>query len=223
MRIPARLLLTGAIAFVSASCVSDQPVGPSGVPSVAGNPALRALAVAQTVDLVIPANGGDISVFGVYQLHFPANAVCDPNAADTQAGYAAEAWDSACTPTSGDVAIRATAKWSNGRLAIDFAPALRFVPSKNVTLSTGVFAPIIQYYNNAGMTVGFPMYFAQSLDAAPVADALTDASVRTVVVGSSGQIYRRIKHFTGYQIYGTTTPCDPLAGDPLCVWVDDDN
>jgi hypothetical protein len=222
MRSPAKLLLTGAVLLVTASCYGDGSVAPSVGPSVNGNPALQALVVAQSTDLVIPAAGGDINVFGVYTLSFPANAVCDPNAADTQAGYANHAWDAPCTQASGDVAIRATAKWSNGRLYVDFQPALRFVPSAIVTLSTDVFAPTVKFLDANGVTGGLPFYYTSGIDAPGVADALSDASLRTVV-NSSGRIQRRIKHFSGYFIayQGEFIPCDPAAGNPMCVWVDD--
>jgi hypothetical protein len=219
MRLPARLFLTGAAGFVLASCVADRAVAP--VASVTGNPALRALVVAQTTSIVIPVNGGHISLFSVYDLDVPANAVCDMNAADSQAGYAAANWDAPCTAATSDVAVTATAKWMNGTLYVDFQPALRFVPSKSVTLSTMVAAPLIQSASDS--KDGFVINYAPSIGAAPVADALTDPSVATKVFGSSGKVSRRIKHFSGYLINagGVMVPCDPRDGDPQCVWVDD--
>jgi len=222
MRLPARLLLTGAAGFVLASCVADRAVAP--VASVNGNPALRALVVAQTTNIVIPVNGGHISLFDVYDLDVPANAVCDMSADDSKAGYAAGNWDAPCTVSTSDVAVTATAKWMNGALYVDFQPALRFVPSKVVTLSTMIAAPVIQSNNEVGLKDGFVINYAPSIGSAGVADALTDSSVATKVFGSSGKISRRIKHFSGYFISvgdGTYVPCDPAIGDPRCVWVDD--
>lgn len=195
------------------------------MPTVGGNPALRALVVAQSVDLVIPANGGELNILDVYSLHFPAGAVCDPNALDTQTGYANGEWDAPCTPATGDIAIRATAKWSSGgRLYVDFTPSLRFVPGKTVLLSTDVFAPVIRYLDDAGVYEGWAIEFSPVLDGSPVADALVDASLRTRVIGNTGRVQRRIKHFTGYMIIGADgqrIPCNPDLGDPLCVWVQD--
>jgi hypothetical protein len=219
MRLPARLFLTGAAGFVLASCVADRAVAP--VASVNGNPALRALIVAQTTDIVIPVNGGHISLFNVYDLDVPANAVCDMNAADSQAGYAEAAWDAPCTPATSDVRVTATAKWMNGTLYVDFQPALRFVPSKTVTLSTLVAASVIQ--SNSDSKDGFVINYAPSVGSAGVSDALSDPTVVTRVFGSSGKVSRRIKHFSGYMINvgGELVPCDPGLGDPRCVWVDD--
>jgi hypothetical protein len=224
MRLPARLLLTGAALLVSASCVGDSSVAPSGAPVIGGNPALRALVIAQTVDLVIPAAGGQINVLDVYTLNFPEGAVCDPSADDTQSGYAAGAWDAACTPATSDIAIRATAKWSNGKLYVDFQPALRFVPGKSVMLTTNAFASTVQYYDNAGVTDGWSIAYTTGIDAMSIADALGDQSLRTKVLGNSGKITRRIKHFSGYVLAGgENIPCDPDEGNPLCIWVDDDD
>jgi hypothetical protein len=224
MRLPARFLLTGAAVLAVTSCFGDRSVAPAGAPTVSGNPVLRALAVATSVDFVIPANGGTINILDAYTLKFPANAVCDPNAADTQAGYANQDWDADCTTAIGNIAVRATLKWSNGVLYADFQPALRFVPSKHVTIETTIMAPVVQYYNNAGVSQGWSIGYTTGIEAPAINDALVDPSVRTVITGPTGKISRRIKHFSGYLINtgGGYIPCDPLEGNPLCVWVESD-
>ena len=225
MRLPARLLLTGAAVIAVSSCSPDHASAPTGSPIINGSSVLRALVVAQTVDFVIPASGGTIDLLGAYTLSFPANAVCDPNAEDTQAGYANKDWDAPCTAATEDIPVTAVLKYSNGRLYADFQRALRFVPGANVTISTSVISGQVQQQNDLGNTQGWVIEFAPAIDAEGVADVLTDATVRTVVVGSTGKIYRRIKHFTGYVLPlgdGTFVPCDPALGDPRCVWVDDE-
>lgn len=223
MRLPARFFLTGAAVIAVSSCSSDRAAAP-GIPAVTGSSVLRALVVAQTVDFVIPANGGTIDLLGAYTLSFPAGAVCDPSAEDTQAGYANQDWDAPCTVATEDIAVRAVLKWSNGNLYADFQPALRFVADKKVTISTTVLASTVQAQSDAGDTYGWNIQYTPGIDQAGSFDALNDASLRTIVVASSGKIMRRIKHFSGYV---TPTgegwvPCDPAEGDPLCVWVDDD-
>jgi hypothetical protein len=169
-------------------------------------------------------NGGSIDLLGAYTLSFPANAVCDPSAEDTQTGYANQDWDAPCTVATRDVPVRAVLKWSNGQLYADFQPALRFAADKRVTISTSVLAGVVQAQNNAGDTYGWSIQYTHGIDQAGSFDALEDASLRTIVLGNSGKIMRRIKHFSGYV---TPTgdgyvPCDPSEGNPLCVWVDDD-
>ena len=67
-------------------------------------------------------------------------------------------------------------------------------------------------------------YMLLSVAEARSLDALSDASLRTIVVGTTGKIFRRIKHFSGYLIITSEgyVPCDPAEGDPLCEWVEDD-
>src|SRR5512140_2699679 len=100
MRPPVRLILSVAALLVLASCSTDKTVAPglSASTAITGSPALGALVAPTTTDFVIPASGGHIAILGgTYNLDVPANAVCDPNARDSQAGYSAAAWDAPCT------------------------------------------------------------------------------------------------------------------------------
>lgn len=223
MRLPAKLLLTGAAVFAVSSCYSDRSIAPAGLPVAVGSSVLRALVTAQTVDIVIPVTGGTINILDAYTLQFPAGAVCDPTAEDTQAGYAAQAWDAPCTVATTDIAVRATLKWSNGQLYADFQPALRFVPNKVVRLSTGVMASTVKSYKNAGIAQGWSIGYTAGIEQPGVMDAASDPTLRTVIQGNSGIIFRRIKHFSGYVIATGDgyIPCDPADGNPACVWVDD--
>lgn len=219
MRLPARLFLTGAAVIVASSCSVDRSVVPAA--TIHGSSVLRALVVAQTVDFVIPASGGTINLLNAYELKFPAGAVCDPSAEDTQTGYAAHEWDAPCTVATEDVAVHAVLKYANGKLYADFQPALRFAPDKNVVLSTNVLADEVQAQAATGWTIDY----SAAIGAEGVSDALQDPSVRTYIVGSTGRIFRRVKHFSGYQVSmgnGVFIPCDPALGDPRCVWVDDE-
>jgi hypothetical protein len=230
MRPPARLFFTGAALVVAASCYNDAPVAPEGDAEmvVRGNSALQALAVPTSIDLVIPAAGGQVSVLGLYTLTFPANAVCDPDAADSQAGYASQNWDAPCTVATRDVAVRATLKWSYGQLWADFAPALRFVPSKTVTLHTDILAPLVRYYGSRAVGLGLARQwgigYMTGIEGQMSDDSKSDASVRTKIY-SSGRIARRIKHFSGYFIVtgpNAGRPCEPSPDNPWCVWFDVD-
>src|SRR4051812_42501986 len=224
MRLPARFLLTGAAVIAVSSCSTDRAAVPAGSPTINGSSVLRALVVAQTVDFVIPASGGTVNLLDAYTLTFAEGAVCDPNAQDTQDGYANKQWDSSCTPATGDIAVRATLKYANGTLYADFQPALRFVPNKRVTIATNVIASQVQWQNDAGDTQGWTIDYAPGIGTDGISDALQDPSVRTIIVGSTGRIFRRVKHFSGYLIHVGEgfVPCDPTEGDPRCTWVDDD-
>ena len=176
-----------------------------------------------TVDFVIPAAGGQVTLFGLYTLDVPANAVCDPNAQDSRDGYAAGAWDAPCTVLTTDITVHATLQWSHNRLWADFSPSLRFDPNQTVTISTGLMAPLVRYYadeNNHDASNGrskkWGILFSSSINGQPIDDAKSDPSVRTVIDFSTGRISRRIKHFTGYNIL-TGEACTPSPDDPFCV------
>jgi hypothetical protein len=225
MRHPARLLLTGAALLVATACNNDSSVAPirGAPPTLSGSSALAALTAPTTVDFVIPAAGGRVSILDMYTLDVPANAVCDPSAQDSRDGYAAAAWDAPCTVATTGITVHATLQWSHNRMWVDFSPSLRFVPSQTVTLSTGLMSPIVRYYAEAkggngsrGLSRKWGILFAPSIDATPVDDSKADASIRTRVDFTAGTISRRVKHFTGYSILtGAVCVVDP--SDPYCV------
>jgi hypothetical protein len=182
----------------------------------------------KSVDFVIPAAGGQVSILGMYTLSFPANSVCVPDAAETTAGYASQSWDADCPAATQDIAVTAKLKWSSGRLWVDFSPAIRFVPSQTVTIQTDILAPLVRYYGASALSNGMArrwgINYTSGIEGPSVDESRTDASLRTVINGSTGRISRRIKHFSGYQIYTgdgweACIPIGPL--DPYCIWVED--
>jgi hypothetical protein len=224
MRHPARILLTGAALLVSVSCYQETTVAPHAAPSIRGNAAFAEVAASPvTVDFVIPAAGGHINVFGLYYLDVPAQAVCDPNAKDSQDGYAAAAWDAPCTVSNSDIPVHVTLSVSHDRLYADFSPSLRFVPGKSVSLSTDLWAPVLQYYGSEEAWPDYRklgLFFAPEGGAPPVLDAREDLSLRTQIDWISGRVSRRIKHFTGYNVTAGVE-CTPDPSDPFCVEMDD--
>lgn len=229
MRPPARLILTGAALLVVAACNNDATVAPSlsAPPRVLGSAALAALATPSTVDFVIPVAGGHVAILGgVYNLDVSANAVCDPNAQDSRDGYAAAAWDSSCTPATADITVHATLQWSHNRMWVDFSPALRFVPTQTVTVSTDLLSPAVRFYgqdaagaigdNSNGRSKDWGILYAPVIDGKPIDDSKNDLSVRTTIDFGTGRISRRIKHFSGYNIL-TSQACIVSPDDPYCV------
>lgn len=214
--------------LVAVSCVNDASVAPSlSAPPPSGSPALAALVVPASSDFVIPAVGGQISIAGLYTLDVPANAVCDPNAQDSQEGYAAGAWDSPCTIASGDISVHVTMQWSHNRLWADFSPALRFAPSANVVLSTDITSSGVRSYagydasghafdNSNGRSKKWGILYSTQIDGKPTDDARADASVKTTIDFATGRISRRVKHFSGYSIL-TGLECTVSIDDPYCI------
>ncbi|MGH7619771.1 MAG: hypothetical protein ACREPM_21370 [Gemmatimonadaceae bacterium] len=60
------------------------------------------------------------------------------------------------------------------------------------------------------------MFYEPTLGAKLVGDASTDASLVTHINLSTGAVWRRIKHFSGYSVTAGTA-CDPSPDNPDCV------
>ncbi len=62
--------------------------------------------------------------------------------------------------------------------------------------------------------------YSPTLGGDAVADYVSDPSLITHIDLTTGRIWRRVKHFSGYsQTNGL--PCDPSPDDPDCIEVDD--
>jgi hypothetical protein len=125
---------------------------------------------------------------GSHLISIPAGAICALNST-----YGPGTWDDACTPLSGGVTITATLLYDNDNQPyVDFQPALRFAKNKQVMLflRTGRNSAgrqmIVQYCTNLGHCVD---------------ESLTDATLKPFRVGKTNIIGRRIKHFSGYNIF----------------------
>jgi hypothetical protein len=219
-----------AVLFAVAAC-SDSATAPSAPAAKSFSPGAPAFDYGQigrsfgvqSADFKLTARGGTFSINGLYSLTFPENSVCDP----ARSSYGPGEWDRPCVTLSNNqsVQVHAVLSLNGGGLGIDFTPALRFSPSTQVTISTDVFAPVIRsgrdYFARHPESLDFlAIYYTPTLSAAPVPDFVTDPSVITHVDLSSGRIWRRVKHFSGYnQTAGTA--CDPGPNNPDCVKIDD--
>jgi hypothetical protein len=126
---------------------------------------------------------------GNHRLVIPAGAIC----ALTNSGYGPSYWDAPCTTSKAAVTI--TAKWytnSVGRAVVDFQPALRFNPTKTVTLS------LLDKAASATSTSSI-WYCATSTSC--VDESKADPSVATTRDPATGYLSRRVKHFSGYNVF----------------------
>lgn len=127
---------------------------------------------------------------GASSLELPAGAVC--TLATTS--YGPDKWNDACVSESLPVTITAVVKnAATNHPSIEFAPAMRFNPTRTVQLHL--------YVTNAetlgNMTV---MKYCGPFSAVCVDESVSDASLQTVVNAQAGLVSRRIKHFSGYVV-----------------------
>ena len=202
MRIARSLLpnvsLLGIVALLAAC--SDSPLAPAAPKRPAGRQAPVVVPTASiapgvysgtfTVD---PAGGGAY-LFDGDGVNFPANSICDP----ALSSYGPSEWDQPCTPLTAPITITVELRvLGPGDVAVDFQPALRFVPSDDpaqwVTLSM----------RDADLLdLGFselPPILWQAPDGSWVDESAGDATMATRRLDEL-TVYRRIKHFSGYMV-----------------------
>ncbi|MDB4914546.1 MAG: hypothetical protein JWM95_2190 [Gemmatimonadetes bacterium] len=193
-----RFALTLTAVFIGA-CSAD-----STAPSTAAPPAGATMVVpgASSKALVGGIDGTYVVVFdprvdqtfamGPNTLKMPANSVCNL----LTSGYGTSHWNQSCTPQTLPVTMTVTIKGSNGdKPQIDFLPAMRFNPAKNVQLTL--------YYSKANKGDADNRVMLYCPDHGKCIDeSLTDASVKSFTDATAQIVWRRIKHFSGYVIAG---------------------
>jgi hypothetical protein len=159
-------------------------------------------------EFFIPAAGGTVRV-GDYTLDFPANSVCNP----ATSGYGKKFWDKPCQTLNVDFAITATYWWENGQSYVEFSPDIRFDPSKTVVMSTNRPALI----GKTALGDYSLWYWTRTLHGKQRLDeAAFNSTLRTNFDPATGDLFRRVQHFSGYLV-NSGRSCDDTAGDPDCV------
>lgn len=136
---------------------------------------------------------------GPNKLVIPAYSICNIGTS----GYGPSTWNNACTPRTQSVTI--TVKITNSQTdhpRVDFFPAMRFSPTKNVQLF--MYVPqvnqsdarkwVMQYCDNSGKCID---------------ESKTDRDLTTYVDRNANMLFRRIKHFSGYLGTGRDECTDP--------------
>ena len=125
---------------------------------------------------------------GPNKLVIPAYSICNL----LTSGYGPATWNTSCTPHTLPVTITVVIKNSQSdHPQVDFFPAMRFNPTKNVQLfmyvpsvsSTDAANWVMKYCNDAGACSD---------------ESTTDRYLVTYVDKTASVLFRRIKHFSGY-------------------------
>jgi hypothetical protein len=148
---------------------------------------------------------------GPNRLEIPANAVC----ALGTSSYGAAFWNAPCTPETSPVQLTVTVRnASSDHPSVDFNPAMRFNPQTNVQLY--IYVPnvsqtdaknwVITYCPNSGSGSGSLSTSNSGSGSSSgssgqcVNEALTDPDLRTFVDYDANVLFRRLKHFSRYQV-----------------------
>jgi hypothetical protein len=156
----------------------------------------------------VPATGGTYVFDTTTKIVFPANSICDPQTAN----YGTAGWDDACAPLQAPLRIVAKA-WLDvaNHAHVEFYPHLRFVPNQDQDRWVKLFLRdanasdpflsallTIQYCNDLGVCVD---------------EAQSDPTLATHAQPADGMLWRRIKHFSGYNVAAgrVAAPPPPLT------------
>ncbi len=162
----------------------------------------------QTTVLVIdPAITSTYYIPGAHRLWVRAGGICD-----LKSDYGSGTWDlpclSAILPT-----IVVARSWvdANGHPGIEFSPALRFLPAKE---GEGSSAELWLRDRSAAWNTTAIIRYCTEKEC--VDEGAKDSSMVTLHDLKRGYLYRRIKHFSGYQVSTgreDEPPTDPLEPD----------
>jgi hypothetical protein len=225
MRGFSRFVIAGAALAALAGCSDSttsprdatlREIAPGDGPSLDYNGPSRFFG-SKSTSFTITARGGTYEIGDLYTLTLPANAICR-----LDASYGPGTWDLPCETLKEGQSVRVTATYgfANNGPVVDFSPDIRFSPKAQVTLSTSLFAPVLTMFRgyfqaNPSALRYFSIYYTPDFGNTRVSDAALDPSVNTHINLKTGVVWRRIKHFSGYN-QTSGRECDLDGGDPDC-------
>ena len=128
--------------------------------------------------------------FGESRLTLPDHSIC----ALATTPYGPAYWDQSCVAEQGRVTITAVIRNAlTNQPCIEFSPAMRFNPDRNVRL-------FLQVDNAATLSAMSKMLYCGPFSVFCKDESLTDASLLTTVDVTNNTVFRRIKHFSGYTV-----------------------
>lgn len=198
---PFRFLATLAFSGVvvaSSACSMDGTTAPAGIAPSSATLAkggigggVTVVDSVQYVFTVDPTVSTTLS-FGDHSLSIPAGAIC--SLTET---YGAAHWNTSCARQTGRMTITAKVKGaSNGLPRVDFEPALRFSPDRDVELSLY----IKRVKQNNTVTAWKILYCAKAGNTDCIDESLPDTELSSSIINGNNGVRRRIKHFSGYLV-----------------------
>jgi hypothetical protein len=202
-----RWSLLAALAAFTVAC-ADNSIAPSSdavevLPGGAPNFLITVHRMAKdhsSADFTVTPSGGYVQM-GRHGIVFPRSAICDPRTSS----YGPEFWDDECRVLRSAIRIHAELRQQDGREWIDFSPELRFRPSRRAGDGVWIFMR-----TNAAVTPdpSLNILWSPAIGVPGIDESIDDPTLRTFVI--PGYAYRRIKHFSGYNVTSgyTSIPSD---------------
>jgi hypothetical protein len=193
--VAAGVLLAGCSGESTAPSAAKPTVSRSRVSPFAPTAAAKALiGVADgTYEFTVDPSTDAAVNLGPNYLSIPAGSICDIAGSSYGVGH----WNESCDPETASVHITAIVRNAQSdHPSIDFYPALRFSPDKNVNLYIYVPTGMENFQKNWVMR-----YCADDSESC-VDESLTDTDLGSFADTENKVVFRRIKHFSGYVVDG---------------------
>jgi hypothetical protein len=187
--------LVAVMAACADSSVTLRPDQAEVLPGGAPRPNIIIDEMAQdesSADFTVTPSGGYFRM-GAHGIVFPRNVICDP----ATSSYGREFWDAPCRVLREPIRIHAELRVQDGREWVDFSPELRFKPSRRASDWVWI------YMHTDAATLpdrSLTIVWSPAIGVPGIDESLDDATLRTFVLPWSGYAYRRIKHFSGYNV-----------------------
>jgi hypothetical protein len=195
------------LAIISA-CADNNTLAPTAEAPAVVAPANFAR-VGNVITFRVDNSQGITKKLGAHVISIPAGAICD-----AAASYGPTTWNNDCQPMRGSVVITATIlQDSDAQPYIDFQPAMRFAPNKEVML----FLRQGRNSDKRVLSIKYCNALAYCFD-----ESLTDASVKPFRISGTPVIGRRLKHFSGYLVaWEAACPGTVTSNGDGTFWCDD--
>jgi hypothetical protein len=213
-------LLIAGIALIVSGC-RDTVAPPSSEPLATLVP-VEDLSFSRIVSNADGANATEIrftfsraagsTKLGEFKLTWEENSVCERD----NSGYGWEFFRKACQAENEDIEMTAKIWTEDGRTYVDFYPDIRFSPDKNVMLSV-VRDEIVGRRLNTRLKLKYNIYYTHRIGDTRyyIDEAWFDPEQRTHFNTTTGEVWREIRHFSGFVIrtgYDEQPPVEPLGG-----------
>jgi hypothetical protein len=184
LAVAATLALAACSDSVSSPSAPSSALRPSGPHLILGTTSVMSFWVNPTIDNIYQSVEG-------HRVVIPANAICQVGTS----GYGKGTWDNACTTATAPILFTITTTTNaQGLSNLTVQPDVRFSPAKQVmaffkdSAASRTAGSVIQYCHAFNGVMGC------------VDEGKDDASMATYRDPSLGYIYRRLKHFSGYNV-----------------------
>jgi len=177
-----------AVSAPSSTAPSAPSMNKGGVPNKPGSSD-----TARFSFVIDPRHGSKFDFGSNSYVSFPANSLCDPYSSS----YGPGTWDDPCELATKRLTVNGKF-WldEQNHPRVDFSPEIRFVPSADPTGWV-----IINFADQAAADYfGTKILYCRDLKKGCVDESESDPTMVTVTDPITGQVRRRVKHFSGYSI-----------------------